>query len=123
MGSDSISIIGGPSLTDETTEGRTECCLGVRGEESTAEAGDTSEYDGEGPLPGARCSCCTDVAPESIVYSDGARVFFLTGVEDLLGVRVLAGLAVLVLAGKGGGDFARTVLGCDPVVDVISVLS
>jgi hypothetical protein len=60
-----------------------------------------------------------------MVYSDGALVFFfLTGVADLLDdVRAVAGLAVLVLRGSGGGDFARTVLGCEPVVDVISVLS
>lgn len=123
MGSDTISIMGGPSLTEETTEGRTECCLGVRGDESTAEAGDASEYDGEGPRAGARCSVCTDVASESIVYSDGARVFFLTGVDVLLGCRMRAGLAVLVLIGRGGGDFARMVLGWEPAVDVISVLS
>jgi hypothetical protein len=60
-----------------------------------------------------------------MVYSEGALIFFLcflTGVDDR---RVFAGLAVLVLVGNGGGggDLARTVLGCEPVVDVISVLS
>jgi hypothetical protein len=57
------------------------------------------------------------------VYSDGALVFFfLTGVDDLVDGRAIAGLAVLVLVGALG-DLARTVLGWEPVVDVISVLS
>lgn len=56
------------------------------------------------------------------MYTDGARAFFFfTGVDDL---RVCAGLAVWVLGGRaGGGDFARMVLGCEPVLDVMSVLS
>jgi len=69
------------------------------------------------------CSGGTEVASESRVYSDGARVFFfLTGVDDLPGDRAPAGLAVLFLTGRVG-DFARTVLGCEPVVDVMSVPS
>lgn len=66
------------------------------------------------------------MASESIVYSEGARdffFFFLTGVDELLDGRALAGLAALVLVGSWVGDFARTVLGCEAVVDVISVLS
>jgi hypothetical protein len=63
------------------------------------------------------------VASESRVYSDGARVFFfLTGVDDLAEERALDGLEVLVLVGSLG-DFARTVLGCEPVVEVRSVPS
>lgn len=61
-----------------------------------------------------------------MVYSEGARgffFFFLTGVEEVLDGRTLAGLAVFVLVGSWVGDLARTVLGCDPVLDVISVLS
>jgi hypothetical protein len=60
------------------------------------------------------------------VYSDGALVFILTGVELLPGVEVLPGgraldgLAVFVL-GANCGDFARMVLGWEPVVDVRSV--
>jgi hypothetical protein len=46
----------------------------------------------------------------------------LTGVEVLPGGRAFNGLAVFVL-GAGWGDFARTVLGCDPVVEVRSVPS
>jgi hypothetical protein len=38
-----ISTMGGPSFTEETTDGSTECCVGVRGEESTTEAGEASE--------------------------------------------------------------------------------
>lgn len=66
------------------------------------------------------------MASESIVYSEGARgffFFFLTGVDEVLDGRALAGLAVLVLVGSCAGDFARTVLGCEPVLDVNSVLS
>ena len=124
MGSFIISIIGAPSLTEDTTDGRTECCVGVRGDESIADAGEASEY-GEFPRTWITCSGATDVASESMVYSDGALVFFfLTGVDDLADdVRALPGLAVLFRVGSGGGDFARTVLGCEPVVDVISVLS
>jgi len=71
------------------------------------------------------------VASESNVYSDGALVLALTGVDvltgvevlpgvdDLAGGRVFDGLAVFVL----GGDFARMVLGCEPVVEVRSVPS
>tara|TARA_R110002003_G_scaffold384_2_gene19215 strand:+ start:10449 stop:10994 length:546 start_codon:yes stop_codon:yes gene_type:complete len=57
-----------------------------------------------------------------MVTSEGSRVFFLVGVDDFPGVLALAGLAVLVLMGIAG-DFARTVLGCEPVVDVMSVPS
>lgn len=77
------------------------------------------------------------MASESNVYSEGALVLVLTGVDvlagvevrpgvdDLVGVDVLAGdrvfdgLAVFVL----GGDFARMVLGWEPVVEVRSVPS
>lgn len=130
MGSLIISIMGGPSLTEDTMDGRTECCVGVRGDESTTEAGEASEYEGEMPRPATTGSGGTDVASESIVNSEGALVFILTGVDDLPGVRVRAGLAVLVLAGLAvlclagsRGDFARTVLGCEPVVEVKSVPS
>jgi hypothetical protein len=58
-----------------------------------------------------------------MVNSDGALVFFfLTGVEDLADDRAFDGLAVLVLV-ESLGDFARTVLGCEPVVEVMSVPS
>jgi hypothetical protein len=66
------------------------------------------------------------VASESRVYSDGALVFILTGIDVLPGVDVLPGgrafdgLAVFVL-GASWGDFARMVLGWDPVVEVRSV--
>jgi hypothetical protein len=130
MGSLMISTIGGPSLTEDTTEGRTECCVGVRGDESTTEAGDASEHEGECPRAWPAGSGGIEVASESIVYSDGALVFILTGVDDRpegrahagLAVLFLAGLAVLCLTGRRG-DFARTVLGCDPVVEVRSVPS
>jgi hypothetical protein len=59
-----------------------------------------------------------------MVNSEGALVFFLcflTGVDVRPGGRTFDGLAVLVLV--GGGDLARMVLGCEPVVEVISVLS
>ena len=68
------------------------------------------------------------------MYSEGALVFIFTGVDVLAGVDVLVGvevlagarvydgLAVLVL-GAMWGDFARIVLGCDPVVEVRSVPS
>jgi hypothetical protein len=124
MGPPMTSIVGCPSFTEDTTEGRTECCVGVRGDESTTDAGEASEYAGECPRLRALCSAGSEVASESIVYSDGARCFFffLTGVDDLVDGRALAGLAVWCLAGAPG-DLARTVLGCEPVVDVISVLS
>ena len=59
---------------------------------------------------------------ESKVNSDSAFPLILAGVEVLPGGRVFAGLAVLV-GGANCGDFARTVLGCDPVVEVKSVPS
>ena len=76
------------------------------------------------------------MASESKVYSEGALLLTLTltgvdvrvgvdvrtGVEVLPGGRALDGLAVLVL-GSNCGDFARIVLGCDPVVEVRSVPS
>lgn len=84
----------------------------------------------------------TDVTSESIVYSEGTLglalhligvevlagvdvlvgVDVLTGVEVLPGGRAFEGLAVLV-RGANWGDFARMVLGCDPVVEVRSVPS
>lgn len=59
---------------------------------------------------------------ESRVTSDAALILVLAGVEDLPGGLAFEGLAVLVL-GSSWGDFARMVLGCDPVVDVKSVPS
>lgn len=46
MGS-KISTLAGLSLMSKITDGRAECCVGVRGDESTTEAGDASEYAGE----------------------------------------------------------------------------
>lgn len=59
---------------------------------------------------------------ESSVTSEAALAFVLTGVDVFPGGRALDGLAVLVL-GASWGDFARTVLGWDPVVEVKSVSS
>jgi hypothetical protein len=47
MGSVITSITGGPSLAEDTTEGRTECWVGVRGDESLTEDGETSERGGD----------------------------------------------------------------------------
>lgn len=89
--------------------------------------GETSDCDGDGPPWWPSWRWTTEVASESMVYSDGALdFFFLTGVDVLLGVlvlpggRALEGLAVLVRWGRCG-DFARTVLGWEPVVEVRSV--
>jgi hypothetical protein len=41
------SMTGGPSLRDDTLEGRTECWVGVRGDESLTEDGETSERGGD----------------------------------------------------------------------------
>lgn len=112
-----------PSLTEDTTEGRTECWVGVLGEESMTDAGEMSDCKGDWPSGWVVRSGSTDAAAsESMVYSDGARVLTLdlTGVEVLLRRRAPAGLAVLVLGGAGG-VFARIVLGWEPVVDVSSV--
>jgi hypothetical protein len=125
MGSVIISTTGEPSLTEETTEGSTECWVGVRGEESTTEEGEMSDCDGDDPLWGTFGSWMTEVASESSVYSDGALalILTLTGVDVLEGGWwALYGLAVCVL-GTGGGDFARMVLGCEFVVEVRSVSS
>lgn len=59
---------------------------------------------------------------ESRVTSDAALIFVLTGVDVLADDRAVDGLADWVL-GINLGDFARTVLGCDPVVEVRSVPS
>lgn len=83
---------------------------------------ETSDCEGEDPRRFELCSGGTDVASESTVYSDGARVFTFTGVDVRPGGRALDGLAVLV-RGASWGDFARTVLGCDSVVEVRSVMS
>lgn len=126
--------MGCPSLAEDTTEGKTECCVGVRGDESTTDEGDAS--DGGGDRWWAWWSWTTEVASESSVYSEGALLLTLTligvdvlvgvdvrtGVEVLPGGRALDGLVVLVL-GISCGDFARMVLGCDPVVEVRSVPS
>lgn len=42
-----ISTVAGRSLSSKMTEGSTECCVGVRGEESTTDAGEASEYAGD----------------------------------------------------------------------------
>lgn len=97
MGSVMISIMGGPSFTEDTTEGSTECWVGVGGEESTMEDCDISDCSGEFALIWVLWSGGTEVVSESIVYSDGALVFNLTGVDVLPGGRALDGLAVLVL--------------------------
>lgn len=60
------------------------------------------------------------MASESTVNSEGALVFIL--LVDLR-CRPTDGLAVLVRGGASLGDFARTVLGWEPVLDVMSVLS
>lgn len=92
------------------------------------EDGDLSERAGEGARIWVVCSGGSEVVSESMVYSDGGLGFFLwTGVdvrvrEACCGVRALAGLAVLV-RGARWGDFARTVLGCEWVVEVRSVIS
>ena len=59
---------------------------------------------------------------ESRVTSEAALIFVLPGVDVLPGGRALDGPADLVL-GIVWGDFARTVLGWDPVVEVRSVPS
>lgn len=130
-----ISTVGlsGTFLAD-TTEGRTECCVGVRGEESTTESGETSELVGEAfALRGCR-SAGKDVKSEPVdcVTSEAWRECARTVVEGAPpGSCVFAGLAVFVLGGGGGGglvrtgfgDFARMVLGWELVVDVRSVMS
>lgn len=112
--------MGGPSFTEETTDGSIECWVGVRGEESIRD-GEVSDCVGERPGTITTCSGATEVASESIVTSDAAFIFLLRDEDDLPGGRALDGLDVLALV--IAGDFARTVLGCEPVVEVMSVLS
>lgn len=48
VGSAKISTVGGRTLCAERASGRMECWVGVKGEESTTEAGEISELLGEG---------------------------------------------------------------------------
>jgi hypothetical protein len=114
--------MGGPSFTEETTDGKIECWVGVRGEESTKDDGETSDSVGERPGTQTTCSGSTEVASESVVTSDEASILLLTDVDDLPGGRARDGLDVLALVGSMV-DLARTVLGCEPVVEVMSVPS
>lgn len=85
--------MGGPSFTEDTIEGRMECWVGVRGEESTTDAGEMSECDGDGCRRRALYSGGTEVVSESRVTSDAALIFVLTGVDVLPEDRRLDGLA------------------------------
>ena len=74
MGSGTTCTMGGASLIDETTEGSTECWVGVRGDESAIEDCDLSERAGEAARTCVVWSGGSEVVSESMVYSDGALV-------------------------------------------------
>ena len=112
--------------------------MGVRGDESTTESGDTSELEGEVSVFRGCRSDGTEVQSEPVdsVTSEDCVERVLTVVEGAFRC-VRAGLAVFTLDGGGGGalagggvlvvvatgDFPRIVLGWLLVFDVKSVIS
>ena len=125
------STVGGLlSFAAEMTEGRTECCVGVRGEESMTDAGEDSELEGDdirSPRALLR-SGGTEVASESVdcVISEPCWEDVTVVVASFPGaVRVVDVLPVRTRGGANLGleAFCLTVLGWLPVVDVRSVPS
>lgn len=117
VGSTMNSTVEGRSFAAVMTDGSTECCVGVRGDESTTDEGDVSEFVGDA----ARCG--TEVTSDCTVASEAGLSLTLI-VDDLfVDGRACRGLDVFARGGARLGEGARTVLGCEPVVDVSSVLS
>lgn len=116
------------ALGSKVVEGSTSCWVGVRGDESTTDAGEASEYAGERARRAWYSG--TEAVSESRVISDEplGLIFVLYVLElEFLEVRPPEGLEVFVRMGTAPGDlargdFARTVLGWEPVVEVRSVI-